>query len=68
MQAQTVQGVIAITILRITTHRISHVGSMYTYLVLTSRLQLKLHQRVIGSAVKNVEMGDSQFATIIERR
>ena len=38
MQAQTVQGIVAITVFRIATHRVPHISRMHADLVLTSRL------------------------------
>ena len=68
MQTQSVQRVIAITIFHITTHRMPQVSTMDTYLILTSRLQLKLHQTVGCSSVKGKEMGNGILATIVNRR
>ena len=65
MQAQAVKRVVTITVFHVATNRMAHVSGMHANLVLSSRLQLKLHQRVVGSAVQHVEMGDSQFTTII---
>ena len=67
MQAQAPYGVIAIAIFHIATHRVSHVGSMHTDLVLTSCLQLIFHQRMIGGSVKHMEMGNGIFSTIVDR-
>ena len=68
MQTETVQWVVAIAVLRVATHGMAHIGSMHTDLVLTSGLELELHQRVVGGAVHHKEMGDGQFAAIIHRR
>ena len=44
MEAKSMARIIAIAILDVTTHRMPHIGSMHTNLVLASRLQAELHQ------------------------
>ena len=51
MQAQTMKRVVAIAILRITTHGMAHISRMYTNLILSTRLQLELDECVLGRAV-----------------
>ena len=44
MQAQAMQGIITIAVFGIATDGMSHISSMYTNLILTTGLQLKLYQ------------------------
>ena len=44
MQAKTTAWIIAIAILNVTANRVSHIGSMHTNLVLSTRFQLILYQ------------------------
>jgi hypothetical protein len=67
MEAEPVEWVVAIAVFHIATDRMLHVGSMHTYLVLSSCLQLELHQRMILRAVEYVEVCDSIFATVVGR-
>ena len=68
MEAQTVDGIVAIAVFGIAAYGMAHVGRMYANLVLATRLQLIFHKRMFGSAVQYMEMRDSQFATIVHRR
>ena len=68
MQAEAMNGVVAITIFCVATNGVPHIGRMYANLVLATRLQLIFHKRMFGSAVQYMEMRDSQFATIVHRR
>ena len=44
MQTQAMQRIITIAVFGIATYRMSHISSMYTNLILTTSLQLKLYQ------------------------
>lgn len=44
MQTEAMQGIVTITILRIATDRVTHISRMDTDLVLTTCLELELHQ------------------------
>ena len=68
VQTETVQRVVAVAVFAIATNGMSHISSMNANLVLTTRLQLKLYQRVVCRAVHHEEMSDSQLATIVDRR
>ena len=48
MKAQAMARIISISIFDIATYRMSHIGSMNTYLVLTPRLQFKFYKRIIS--------------------
>ena len=65
MQAKTTAWIIAITILNVTTNWVSHIGSMHTNLVLSTRLQLIFHQRMLGGALHGMEMGNGVLAAIV---
>ena len=66
MQTETAYRIVAIAVLRIATDGMAHVGSMDANLILTACLQLEFYQRVVGSAVEHVEMGDGQLAAIVD--
>ena len=66
MEAETVQRVVAIAVLRVATNGMAHVGGVDANLILASCLQLKLHERVLGGAVEHMEMGDGELAAIID--
>ena len=65
MEAEAVDGVVAIAVLHIATYGMPHVGRVYPDLVLTSGLQLKLYERVLCCTVENAEMRYGVFATIV---
>ena len=65
MQAKTTAWIIAITILNVTTNWVSHIGSMHTNLVLSTRLQLIFHQRMLCGALQGMEMGNGVLAAIV---
>jgi hypothetical protein len=65
MEAETMKRIVAIAIFRITTHRMTHISRVYADLILTSRLELELYERVIGRTGQHVVMGDGVFAPII---
>ena len=67
MQTETVYRVVSISVFHVTTYWMSHISGMHTDLVLTTRLQLELHQRVVRSTVKDMEMGHRIFSPIINR-
>jgi hypothetical protein len=46
MQTETMKGIVAIAILNVTTDGVPHIGSMNTYLVLATCLELELHKGV----------------------
>ena len=65
MQAQAVDGVVAVAVLHVATNGVSHVCRVYPDLVLASRLQLELYERVLGRTVEDVEMGHGIFAAVV---
>ena len=65
MQTEAVQRVVAIAIFDVAADRMTHIGRMYTYLVLTSGFKLVFHKRVLGSAVENMIVGHSIFASVV---
>ena len=68
MQAKTMNGVVAVSILRVAADGMSHIGRMNANLILAARLKLIFYQRMLGRAIEHVEMGDSIFSTIINGR
>ena len=61
-------GVVAVTILRIAADRMSHIGRVNANLILAASLQLIFHKREITRAVKCEIMRDSQLPAIVSRR
>ena len=68
VEAETVQRIVAVAIFRVAADRMSHVRRVNTNLVLTTRLQLIFHQRVLGSPCQHMEVRHSQLAAIVSRR
>lgn len=68
MQAKTMNGVVAVTILRIAADRMSHIGRVNANLILAARLKLIFYQRMLGRAIEHVKMGDSIFPTVVNGR
>ena len=64
MEAETVQRIVAVAIFRVAAYRMSHVRRVNTNLVLTTRLQLIFHQRVLSSPCQHMEVRHSQLAAI----
>ena len=65
VEAEAVDGVVAVAVLDIATYGMAHIGRVYPNLVLASCLQLKLYERVLCCAVENAEMRHGVFATIV---
>lgn len=68
VQAQAVQGVVAVAIFNVTAHGVPHVGRVHTYLVLAARFQAVFHQTVFCGACQGVEVGDGIFAAVVHGR
>ena len=68
MQAQAMEGVVAVAILGITANGMPHVCRMDTYLVLAASLKAKFHERVADGAMQHMEMGDGIFPAVVNRR
>ena len=67
VQGQTIARIIAITVLRIATNGMTHISRMYADLVLPSRLQLILHQRIAVPALQRMEMRHCILPAIVNR-
>ena len=65
VQAKATTWIITITILDVSTYRMTHIGRMNTNLVLAACLQLILYQRMRCSSLQGMEMGNSILATIV---
>ena len=46
MQTEAMKGIVAIAILNVATNGVPHIGSMNTYLILATCLELELHKGV----------------------
>lgn len=68
METQPSDGVVAVAVFYVAAHRMPHVGSMDTYLILPSRLKPELHKRVGGCSVEHMIVSDSVFAAVVYRR
>ena len=68
MQTKTVQRVVAVTILYITTDRMPHICRMNTNLILAPCLQTVLHKTVRNRTVEHTEMRNSISSSVIHRR
>ena len=68
MKAETMNRIVAVSVLGIATDRVAHVSRMHTNLILTTGLQLKLYERMLCSPVQHTIMGDGKFSTIIDWR
>ena len=67
MQAEAVDGVVAISVFRVATNGMTHISRMYADLVLPSRLQLILHQRIAVPALQRMEMRHCILPAIVNR-
>lgn len=65
MQAETMAGIVAIAVLRVTTDGMAHIGSMDANLVLAPGLQLEFAESVCLTAFQDVEMSDGVLASIV---
>ncbi len=65
MQTETSKRIVAIAVLDIATDRMTYISRVHTYLILTSRFQLELHQRIQLLAIQYTVMSDSQFSSIV---
>ena len=59
------QRVVTIAIFYVTTDRMSHVGRMYTYLILSASFKFVFYQSVLSSAVEYVVVCHRIFASIV---
>ena len=65
VQAKATTWIITVTILDVSTHRMTHISSMNANLVLASCFQLILYQRMRSSSLQGMKMGNSILATIV---
>ena len=65
MQTEPAQRVIAIAILHVTTHGMSHIGRMHANLVLAPSLQLELNQRMLSRTIEYMKMRNGVFTSIV---
>lgn len=68
MEAEAVDGIVAIAVFRVAADGMAHIGGMDANLVFPPRFELILHERMFGRAVEHVEMGDGVFSTVIDGR
>lgn len=68
VKAETMDRVVAIAVLDVTTDGVVHIGGMNANLVLATCLELELHEGVVVAAPEGGEMGYGKFAAIIYGR
>lgn len=68
METETMERIVAIAILGVSTDRMPHIGGMDTNLILSACLKLELYERVLRGAVEGMEMGYGILSAIIHRR
>ena len=67
MKTKTMDGVVAIAVFVVTANGMPHVGRVDAYLILTTRLKLKLHKAEVGGPVEDMVVGYGIFTTIVHR-
>ena len=65
VQTKSVDRVIAIAVFYVAAYRVSHVGGVYSYLVLSSCLKPVFYERVLGGAVEDMEVCHRIFSAIV---
>lgn len=68
MKTEPMERVVAITILDITAHRMTHIGRMDTDLVLPPGVKAELHKRMVHGTTERPEMGNGILASIVHGR
>ena len=65
VQAKATAWIITITILDVSTYRMTHIGCMNTNLVLAACLQLILYQRMRCSSLQGMEVSVTMVASML---
>lgn len=68
MEAETMDGVVAIAIFYVAANGMAHICGVDTNLILTPRLETKLYKAMVDGATKHAEMANGVFASIINWR
>ncbi len=67
MQAQPVQGVVAVAVFHVSAYRMADVGGMHPYLVLAPGFKPVFHKTVLGGPFQRVKMGHGVFPSVVRR-